>query len=56
MSKIIVSFVFPPIPNRNFDWCAYHDGDEENASRYGWGKTEAEAIVELKLIDEGVSK
>ena len=32
MSKIITRNVYPPIPDRRFDWCAYHDGDEENAS------------------------
>ena len=41
--KIITSHVYPPIPIRNFDWCAYVDGDEES-ERYGYGETEQEAI------------
>ena len=45
MSKIITRNVYPPIPDRRFDWCAYHDGDEENGG-YGWGSTEAEAIAD----------
>jgi len=46
--KIKTQHVYPPIPTRVFDWCAYWDGTEENG-RYGWGKTEAEAIADLKL-------
>ena len=51
MSKIITRNVYPPIPNRNFDWCAYHDGDEENG-RYGWGSTETEALADLEILDQ----
>jgi len=47
---MITSFVYPPIPYRGMDWCAYLDDDVENASRYGWGRTEAEAILELEEI------
>lgn len=50
--KIITSHVFPPIPIRAFDWCAYVDGTEESGLR-GWGRTEQEAINDLTvLIDE----
>lgn len=50
--KIITSYVCPPIPVRNFDWCAYEDGREEEGN-YGWGTTEAEAIADLKWqLDE----
>jgi hypothetical protein len=50
--KIKTSFVYPPIGTRQFDWCAYEDGEEE-AGNYGWGKTEAEAIEDLKeLLEE----
>lgn len=45
--KIITSHVYPPIPWRNNDWCAYYDGTEESGN-YGWGETEAEAIADLK--------
>lgn len=47
--KIKTSFVYPAIGTRQFDWCAYEDGEEE-AGRYGWGKTEAEAIEDLKEV------
>ncbi len=41
----------PPIPVRDYDWCAYHDGDEETAGRYGWGKTEIDALDDLRRLD-----
>jgi hypothetical protein len=44
--RIVTSHVFPPIPSRKCDWCAYFDGYEE-AGPYGWGETEADAIADL---------
>jgi hypothetical protein len=44
--SIVTSHVFPPIPDRSCDWCAYREGQEE-AGHYGWGATEAEAIADL---------
>lgn len=44
--KIITSHVFPPIPQRCFDWSAHIDGREEGP--YGFGRTEQEAIRDLK--------
>lgn len=45
--KISTYFVFPPIPDRSFDLCAeYEEDDSEGLA--GWGKTEAEAIQDLK--------
>lgn len=49
----ITSYEHPPIPVRNFDWRAYVDGDEEITRRHGWGRTEAEAIENLKDILRG---
>lgn len=40
---IKTSHVYPPIPLRQFDWCAFIDGEEERGE-YGWGRTEQEAI------------
>jgi hypothetical protein len=37
---------YPPIPIRDFDWCAYLDGEEERGE-YGYGRTEAEAIADF---------
>ena len=58
--KITVSAVFPPIPTRNFDYCAIdsdtydasYEGEDENghhwkSSPVGHGATEAEAIEDL---------
>lgn len=44
--KIVTSHVYPPIPIRSMDWCAYYDGEEENG-KYGWGATEEAAIKDL---------
>lgn len=44
--KIVTENVYPPIPIRRFDWCAYFDGDDEGLQ--GWGATEREAIADLR--------
>ena len=44
--KIVTSHDYPPIPIRDFDWCAYREGDEEEGPR-GYGRTEAEAVADL---------
>ena len=49
--KIITSNTFPPIPIRDFDWCAYFDGEEET-NHYGWGRTEAGAVDDLKRLEQ----
>lgn len=43
--KVVTSNIFPPIPLRKFDWCAYFDGEEEGLT--GYGPTEADAIDDL---------
>ena len=48
--KLITVRVYPPIPIREFDWCAYHEDDVEAARLYGWGRTEPEAVADLKQI------
>jgi len=45
-TAIVTAFVFPPIPNRNFDWSAYLDGNEESGP-YGQGASEHIAIADL---------
>ena len=52
MTKIIIEFVYPPIPMRHCDWSAHFDGDEERADLIGWGATEAEALADLARIHE----
>lgn len=44
--NITTRHVFPPIPDRRFDWVAYYEGEEE-AGGYGYGATEAEAIADF---------
>lgn len=46
--KIMTSYWAKPIPDRRFDWSAWYDGEEEFGP-YGYGRTEDEAIRELKL-------
>lgn len=49
--NVQTSFVYPPIPIRTSDWCAYFDGCEEDGN-YGWGETEAKAIADLQMLFE----
>lgn len=45
------TFVYPPIPLRQFDWAAYNDNDcgcEECNAATGRGRTEAEAIADYQ--------
>ena len=53
MRKIVTTCDFPPIPIREFDWCAFYEGDEESGPR-GYGATEAEAIEDFvtNYVDE----
>ncbi len=46
MKPIVVNFVWPPIPTRAFDYCAYFEGEEERGG-YGWGPTEEAAKADL---------
>jgi len=48
---IRINCAFPPIPDRRFDWCAWHDGEEEE-NHYGWGATAEEALADLARLDQ----
>lgn len=51
-AEIRTNYDFPPIPTRNHDWLAWHDGNEEHGP-IGHGATEAEAITDLReKLDE----
>ena len=50
MSRVHLSFVYPPIPLRNFDWSATRDNYDEG-DLHGAGETKAEALIDL-LIQE----
>lgn len=46
--KIKTEHVYPPIPIRQFDWCAYDDDTYDGpGSRIGHGATEQAAIDDL---------
>ena len=51
MRDIIFHISCPPIPDRRFDWCCYHDGDEEEG-HCGYGATPEEALVDLERLDQ----
>lgn len=46
--RIKTEHVYPPIPIRSFDWCAWVDGEDEETRIQGWGSTESEAIADLE--------
>ena len=46
--KIITNYWAKPIRDRQFDWSAMEDGGNENMC--GWGRTEQEAIEDLKRL------
>jgi hypothetical protein len=46
MFDIVTSYIYPPVPDRNYDWAATYDGYEPG-DPIGYGKTEAEAILDL---------
>ncbi len=44
---IVTSNPRPPIPSKNFDWCASVDELGADCSPWGHGATEAEAVTML---------
>ena len=50
---IVAYFVFPPIPSRDFDWCATRDNYEEGDPA-GWGSTKQSAIDDFLLNESAV--
>lgn len=45
--KIRTEHIFPPIPDRQFDWCAVDDDTYEPGMPIGYGETEQQAIDDL---------
>ena len=45
--RIKTYFEYPPIPIRDFDWCAYDEDTYEPGCPIGWGPTEEAAIADL---------
>jgi hypothetical protein len=52
VDAIITSHVYPPIPVREFDWCAYRSETSDEHGPFGWGATKEEAIADLLEIEE----
>ena len=53
--KIKTSYVYPPIPDRSHDWCAYDDDTYDGpGSTLGWGQTREEAIADLLAQHESL--
>ena len=57
-NRIVTTCVYPPIPDRRFDWCAHDDNyeppdcDGVGGGIIGWGRTEAEAIADYQQLVE----
>jgi hypothetical protein len=45
--KIKTSHIYPPIPDRRFDWSAVDDDTYDYDQPIGYGRTEEEAIADL---------
>ena len=50
--KIRTDNIYPPIPIRECDWCAWDDDKGPDCSPVGYGATEQEAINDLLRIME----
>lgn len=54
--KIVTDLVYPPIPDRRFDWSAVtedYDAADDCHPPIGRGRTEAEAVADLlEQLDE----
>lgn len=48
---VVTTPIYPPSPDRNHDWQAHFEGDEEGAT--GFGDSEAAAIMDLMDNIEG---
>lgn len=46
--NILTRYYAKPIPNRNFDWQAIDDDTYDIGQPIGFGRTEAEAVEDLK--------
>lgn len=51
VKDIRICFEQPPIPMRQWDWRALHDGDDEEPHKHGWGHTAQAALADLERVD-----
>jgi hypothetical protein len=49
-NHIITSYICPPIPLRDFDWCAYYEEEVEEGN-HAFGRTREEAINNLLELE-----
>jgi hypothetical protein len=47
LPRVIVTFVYPPIPIRTCDYQAHYEGEEDERMATGHGRTAADAVVDL---------
>ena len=47
MRRVIIEHIYPPIPDRSTDYCAYLDGYEPG-ELIGYGRTAADATADLQ--------
>ena len=45
--KVKAEYYAPPIPVRQFDWCAWDDDRGQDSSPLGFGRTKHAAITDL---------
>jgi hypothetical protein len=45
--SVTTEHIFPPIPYRGDDWCAYYTIDQDDSPDCGWGATPEDAIEDL---------
>ncbi len=48
--NIKTEHVYPPIPHRGNDWCAWIEDSDEETRICGWGATEEDAITDLRML------
>ncbi len=44
--NLTTTYIYPPVPFRSHDWCAY-DADDEGEGPTGYGETEVEALKDF---------
>lgn len=49
--RLAVSHIYPPIPCRDHDYCAFLDGEEEGGG-YGYGPTAASAVADFLIYSD----
>lgn len=48
---IVLSFEYPPIPDRSFDWSAVRSNHDPESDPVGWGPTPQAALGDLLELE-----